>query len=243
MMDTKKPVQVRVENQVMQICLNRPEDENRINREAMQMIEQALKRADEDADIRVVVLRGDRRNFCSGGRVEAGCSQEEKDRYSEAIRNMQRKLTEIRVPVIAAVEGDCVAGGNDLLASSDIAIARKGVKFGFPEILHGGFPVMVMINTIDVIPKKRLLPAFYGGELFGTDEALAYGLVTAVVEAESFEDELQRYIDMIVSKPARQIEMGRRAYYKMCPMSYEERVEYGVDTLDAVLKEQDRYGA
>ena len=242
-METKKPVEVTVKDHVMQIHLNRPEDENRINREAMQMIGQALERADQEADIRIVVLRGNKQHFCSGGRVDAGSSKEEKDRYSQAIRDMQRKLMEIRTPVIAAVEGDCVAGGNDLLASSDIAIARKGVKFGFPEILHGGFPVMVMINTIDVIPKKRLLPAFYGGELFGTEEAMAYGLITCVAEEEAFEETLQYYLDMILSKPALQIQMGRKAYYRMCPMDYEARVAYGTETLEAVLKEQARYEA
>lgn len=113
-METKKPVEVTVKDHVMQIHLNRPEDENRINREAMQMIGQALERADQEADIRVVVLRGNKQHFCSGGRVDAGSSKEEKDRYSQAIRDMQRKLMEIRTPVIAAVEGDCVAGGNDL---------------------------------------------------------------------------------------------------------------------------------
>ena len=48
---------------------------------------------------------------------------------------------------------------------------------------------------------------------------------------------------MILSKPALQIQMGRKAYYRMCPMDYEARVAYGTETLEAVLKEQARYGA
>lgn len=241
-MEMVKSVNVTVREGVMYIQLNRPEDENRINREAIELIGAALERADTDETVKVVVLRGNKEYFCSGGRVDPGCSQEEKDKYAQAIRNMQQKLMEIKAPVIAAVEGDCVAGGNDLLASADIAVAKKGVRFGFPEILHGGFPVMVMINTIDVIPKKRLLPAFYGGELFGTEEALAYGLITCVAEEEKFEDTLKHYIDMIVSKPARQIRLGRQAYYHMVPMNYEERVAYGSETLGNVLKEQAQYG-
>ena len=241
-MEKEKPVNVDVRDGVMYVQLNRPEDENRINREAIELIGAALERADTDEVVKVVVLKGNKEHFCSGGRVDPGCSQEEKDKYAQAIRNMQQKLMEIKAPVIAAVEGNCVAGGNDLLASADIAVAKKGVRFGFPEILHGGFPVMVMINTIDVIPKKRLLPAFYSGELFGTDEALAYGLITCVAEEEKFEDTLKYYIDMILSKPAQQIKMGRQAYYHMVPMNYEERVDYGSETLGNVLKEQEKYG-
>ena len=144
------------------------------------------------------------------------------DRYAEAIRNMQRQLMITSAPVIAAVEGDCVAGGNDLLVSADIAVAREGVRFGFPEILHGGFPVMVMINTIDQIPKKNLLPAFYGGELFGTREALQYGMITCAVKEENFDSTVQKYIDMILDKPKEVITMGRKAYYAMCPLNYEK---------------------
>lgn len=229
---------VTVENGVMTVRLNRPEDANRITTQSMQAIIAAVHQADEDPAVRSIVLCGDKQNFCCGGRVDPAATKAEKDAYSAAIIEMQEALRGSRVPILAAVEGDCLAGGNDLLACSDIAIARKGVHFGFPEITYGAFPVMVMVNTVDVIPQKRLLPYFYTGDLFDADTALSFGMLTEVVEEEDFWPTVQRYTRRLAESPAQALAIGRRAYLGMCPLSPKERVAYGNQVLREVWKEQ-----
>lgn len=237
-MESQKPCIVTVENHTMMIKINRPEDANRIDTESMRLIAAALDEANLRQDIKCIVLTGDRNNFCCGGRVDPFCSQEEKDAYSESLCDMQRKIMHTNAPVVAAVEGNCIAGGNDLLACADIAVAREGVMFGFPEITYGAFPVMVMINTIDIIPRKKLLPYFYTGELFDAQAALSYGMLTEVVSGEEFWPAVQRYVDAIVRQPLKTLALGRRAYLDMLPLGYEKRVALGRSVLRNVWKEQ-----
>lgn len=237
-MENQKPCIVTVENNAMIIKINRPEDANRIDTESMQMIAAALDEANSRQDVKCIVLTGDRDNFCCGGRIDPNCSQEEKEAYSESLRGMQQKIMYANAPVIAAVEGNCIAGGNDLLACADIAVAREGVMFGFPEITYGAFPVMVMINTIDIIPKKKLLPYFYTGELFDAQAALGYGMLTEVVDDEQFWPAVQKYVDAIVRQPLKTLSLGRRAYLDMLPLGYEKRVALGQSVLQNVWKEQ-----
>lgn len=237
-MENQTPCIVSVNDQVMTLKLNRPEDGNRITTKSMNLISEAIDSANLDPDIKCILITGDKNNFCCGGRFDPNCTQEEKDAYTTAISTMQEKLLNAKAPVIAAVEGNCIAGGNDLLACADIAIAREGVKFGFPEITYGGFPVMVMINIMDLIPKKKLLPYFYTGELFEAKEASEYGMVTAVASDENFWPAVQKYIDALKIQPLATLSIGRRAYLGMLPLTIEERRTFGTEILQSVRKEQ-----
>lgn len=237
-MDKQKACIVTSDQGVMTIRLNRPEDANRINTQAMQIITSAIETADSDPDIKCILLTGDHNNFCCGGRIDPASSPEEKDAYSAAIRNMQQRLMHASVPLIAAIEGNCTAGGNDLLACADIAVAREGVSFGFPEITYGAFPIMVMINTIDLIPKKRLLPYFYTGELFDARTALSYGMLTEVTDEEHFWPTVNRYVSAILKQSPRTLSVGRQTYLSMLPASYDERVALGQKALQQIWKEQ-----
>ena len=74
-------------------------------------------------------------------------------------------------PLIAAVEGNCFAGGHSIVAKADIAVARKGVLFGFPEILRGAFPIMVQVPLVNLIPKKKFLAQLFTGDNITAEEA------------------------------------------------------------------------
>lgn len=229
------PVLVEKRDSVVILKFNRPDDQNRVTQESLKALTAALDEIEADSAARVLILAGNRDCFCGGGRIDASSSEAEKDSFSAGIRDVQRRLTKLRIPVIAAVEGDCLAGGNDFLAAADIAVAREGVLFSFPEVLHGTFPVMVMIRTIDVLPKKKALACFYTGEPLSAQEALAYGMITCVVDDAKFWETVMHYATAIASKDATMISMGRRAYYDMLPLTYNDRVEYGRVMLSRVL--------
>ncbi len=229
---------VSQKNASLILRLNRPEDSNRTTTEMLNSITAAVRSANEDDSIHCIVITGNERHFCCGGRVDPAASEEEKSAYSKAITDMQQSLSDSSVPILAAVEGDCTAGGNDLLALSDIAVARKGVHFGFPEITYGSFPVMVMVNTIDVIPQKRLLPFFYTGELFDAETAFRLGMLTEIAAPEDFWDRVHHYTEILAAIPRATLAVGRKAYYGMCPLSITERKAFGDRVLREVWKEQ-----
>lgn len=225
------PLLVTIENEVvMKIKINRPQEKNGLNWEALELLADGYERAIHDPKIRVIVITGDNNYFHTGGRVNAK-DPEEQVRYANGIERMQRLQDELTVPLIAAVSGDCLKGGMGLLADADLAIARKGVHFGFPEVRMGGVPMMVMASTIS-LPKKMSLEAYYSSEYFSAEDALRMGLVNCVVPDEEFWPTVERYVQMIVDKPRRLIELTRQAYYSMSELpSKEKRKEYAMEVL------------
>jgi len=240
-MKSENPILVEINDCVMKITINRPEDKNRIDRHACDRISAALECANERQDVKVVVITGNHDYFCTGGRVDANGAQDEQDKYIKAVADMQKALNRVKVPLIAAVEGDCTAGGHNIVIQSDIAIGRKGTTYGFPEINRGGFPMFSLLNVIDTIPKKKLLYACYTGKVYSAEDAVEYGILTRAVPEEEFWPAVSEVVDQLRSKPRELITIGRSAYYAMNPMTDEERNRYAEAALVDVLKVQSRY--
>lgn len=240
-MKKEAPVLVDIKDHVMTIKINRPEDKNRIDRYTCDSISEALKSVDSNPEVNVVVITGNHDYFCTGGRVDATGAQDEQDKYIQAVADMQKALNHVAVPLIAAVEGDCTAGGHNIVIQSDIAVGRKGTVYGFPEVKRGGFPMFSMLNVIDTIPKKQLLYACYTGEAYTAEKAVEYGILTCAVEEEEFWPTVNSIVDQIKTKPRDLISIGRSAYYAMAPMDDKERNTYAKAALVDVLEAQSRY--
>ncbi|MDD3251707.1 MAG: enoyl-CoA hydratase/isomerase family protein [Lachnospiraceae bacterium] len=240
-MNSENLILVEIKDHVMTITINRPEDKNRIDRYTCDEISKALGTVNQNPDINVVVITGNHDYFCTGGRVDATAGQDEQDKYIKAVADMQKALRGVAVPLIAAVEGDCTAGGHNIVIQSDIAIGRKGTIYGFPEVKRGGFPMFSMLNVIDTIPKKKLLYACYTGETYTAEDAVEYGVLTYAVEEEEFWPTVLEVVDQIKTKPRDLISIGRSAYYAMNSMDDEERNRYAKGALVDVLEAQSRY--
>lgn len=225
----------------MTITINRPEDKNRLDRHACDGITSALISANGNQDIHVVVVTGNHDFFCTGGRVDATGAQDEQEKYIQATADLQKALSTMQIPLIAAVEGNCTAGGHNLVIQADIAVGRKGTQYGFPEVKRGGFPMYSMLNVIDTIGKKQLLYACYTGEPYSAEDAVNYGLLTCAVEDEAFWPTVNRIVDAVKDKPRDLISIGRKAYYAMKPMNDAERNIYAKKALVDVLEAQSRY--
>lgn len=218
------------------LTLNRPEDQNRIDSGAMEALSAGLDLVDDNPDIAVIVLTGNAEYFCSGGRVDPAASDADKARYSRAITTLHERLAQARPPVIAAVSGHCRAGGMAILAGTDVAIAADDVSFGFPEINHGGFPVMAMASALPLLPPKIAFDLFYTGRDMTAQEAAQIGIVSRLVPRDAFTRTVSEYVDAIAARDHETMALGRRAYHAMVPMSAESRMAYGREILKAVLK-------
>ena len=219
------------------ITTNRPEEHNRNNFEVYERSWEVYEELADDPDLRVVVVTGVGKYFCTGGQVNAA-DPEEKERYQVAVDRYLKAKTLLKVPVIAAVNGECMAGGMNTLMSADLAVAVDTATFGYPEIKRGGFPATAMVTAMEYMPSKLLLQYFYSGEVFGADTALRMNLVNEVVTQSEFWPTVERYIDMLVSKPAPLIKIGKMAYTGMKKLPLQERSAYAKAVLKQVLDEQ-----
>jgi enoyl-CoA hydratase len=230
-------IEARREGQALVVTLRRPEHENKIDRATMDEISAAFDSADSDPSVRCVVLTGSSGFFCTGGQIDGfpGGAADPQLAFARAFTALQARMRQSRVPVVAAVNGHCLAGGMSLLAACDVAVAAEDVRFGFPEINAGLFPMLAMAVARYQLPPKVLFELFYTGKQIDAVDALALHLVTAVVPPGQMEDAVSQWVEALTAKSATALCIGRRAYAAMESMNLGAALEYAETTLVALL--------
>ena len=144
------------------LTLNRPEKRNALNDALVAALKNALREADENQDLRSIVIRGAGKDFCSGADLEAlqkiaTASYEENLDDARNLADLFSLIRKVRVPVIAAVHGRALAGGCGLATGCDLVLATKTARFGYPEVKIGFVPAMNMITNA-VTPISAVVP-------------------------------------------------------------------------------------
>ena len=145
---------------------------------------------------RVVVFRGAGEAFCSGLDLQvlqgmAGRTAVEHRADAERIARLFRTLYELPIPTIAAVHGAAIAGGTGLATICDFTLAVPGAKFGYTEARIGFVPALVSAFLALQIGDKRSRDLLLTARLFDAAEAYRLGLVSAVIEPEQLDAQVQ----------------------------------------------------
>ncbi|ADI04209.1 enoyl-CoA hydratase [Streptomyces bingchenggensis BCW-1] len=173
------------------LTLNRPEAKNALSLPMLVGLHDGWAQADEDDDIRSVVLTGAGGVFCAGMDLKAlaggdgMAGQHYRDRLKadpdlhwKAMLRHHRP----RKPVIAAVEGHCVAGGTEILQGTDIRVAGHGATFGLFEVRRGLFPIGgSTVRLARQVPRTHALEMLLTGRPYTAEEAARIGLIGRVV--------------------------------------------------------------
>ena len=229
----KDMVLIEKKNDVMSIQLNYPEIRNGMNWQMMKCITDAYELAQNSEEIKVIVIMGSGGFFNTGGVVNRD-DPEEKAKYNEELARMCETRDKLELPVIAAVNGECSAGGMMQLAAADLAVALDSAMFGFPEAKHGSFPMLVMVPTISVMSRKKALESFYTGELFDAYEAERMGFLNKVTSEADFWPAIQYYIDKITAMDKEIMRIGRRTFKQMINLPESMRNECGMKSLKEI---------
>ncbi len=180
-------LQFELTNHVAVITLNRPDKRNAINRELSDALMAALQRVRDDTDIRVAILTG------AGGTFSAGADLKERAAGGRAADNTVASVIEfnpaarfstipMEKPLIAAIDGYCLAAGLELSLTCDIRICTPTAKLGLPEIIRGFFPGGGGPQRIArAIPQSMAMEMILSGDPIDADTALQCGLVSRVV--------------------------------------------------------------
>jgi enoyl-CoA hydratase len=220
--DATDAIEFVVHERVARITLNRPEKRNALTPPMIQSLHDALIEADARTDINVIVLQGAGRDFCAGydltgvyaglkGEAERTAPEEAAVEYRsstgtfdndcwslEFTQRQTMALFDLHKPVIAKVQGNCLAGGTDLALMCDMVVAADDAKIGFPATRANGTPPNHMwVYHVGPQWAKRLLMT--GDTLSGRDAA-RIGLVLDSVPAAGLDhavDELARRISHV----------------------------------------------
>ena len=185
---------VEQDGNVVTVTLNRPEARNALSAELLAELARTWAWIDARPDVWVAILTGAGGNFCAGadlkrmhtGEREAEQADDTVDRLVNGSETAWRGLLRhhrLTKPLIAAVEGFALAGGTEILQSTDIRIAGRSAVFGLAEVRWGLFPLGgSTVRLRRQIPYTQAMDMLLTGRKITAEEALAMGLVGRVVE-------------------------------------------------------------
>ncbi|HVF50181.1 MAG TPA: enoyl-CoA hydratase-related protein [Pyrinomonadaceae bacterium] len=234
-MEETSPLLYSVEGAVALITLNRPEKRNALNDALISELKDALRRADEDKGVRVVVITGAGADFCSGADLSAlqkisESSITENLEDAQSLMELFVLIRRVRVPVVAAVRGRALAGGCGLATACDIVLAAAAARFGYPEVKIGFVPAMVMAILRRNVSEKRAFELITRGAEISAGEAERIGLINHVFDDETFEAEVEKYIAGFERVSRSAVVLTKRLLYHMDGLTFDAALQSGVET-------------
>ena len=218
---------------IAQITLNRPEKRNALSPELISALREAIDRSATDPAVRVVVIAGAGRDFCSGADLggldkaaEAGVLSHLAS--AQTMADLFLAMRRHPHPIIAAVKGRALAGGCGLATACDLILASDTAQFGYPEVKIGFVPAMVMAILRRNIGEKRAFELIAAGEIIGAAEAHSIGLINRVYPEAEFDTRAEEYVRSLAAKSASAITLSKRLLYHMDGMTFEAALQAGV---------------
>src|SRR4029079_2334565 len=199
-MNADKSVLYSVEGAVARVTLNRPEKRNALNDAVIAGIKDGLKKASKDQRVRVVVISGAGKDFCSGADLAAlqkiaNASVAENSEDARLLLELFLLIRQLPIPVVAAVTGRALAGGCGLATACDVVLAASSARFGYPEVKIGFVPAMVMAILRRNVSEKQAFELITTGDEIRAEEAKQIGLINQVFDDETFSTDLDDYLE------------------------------------------------
>ena len=185
----------------MRLTLNRPAKLNAMNAELRDSLGSAIEDAATDPAVRVVVIKGSGRAFCSGYDLSEAAPRDAwgwRELLAEDVA-VTLAIWRCPKPVIAQVHGYALAGGLELAMACDLVVAAEDAQLGEPEIRFGSAPVTLLMPFL--IGQKKTRELLFTGDLVDGREAARIGLVNRAVPADRLDAEVELLADKLARVP------------------------------------------
>ena len=214
---------IEQKDRLLSVTLNRTED-NGVSDSMASALSQLLANAHETAD--AVVLRSAGPDFCTGRIRDAGTTPAASEAYSrrdeyDGIFGSYQAMRGAKVPIIGVIKGRCMGFGTAIASLCDVSFASDTATFNIPEIGHNVMPTMVMSAVYDRMSRNAILWMAYSTDFIDAQRALAYGLVSQVVPDAKLDAEVDRFADVLLSRPRPAI-LGLKEYLRVAPRMDEQ---------------------
>ena len=217
---------VELRGPVLWLTITREERRNAMSHGVLAGLAQAITQAQSDRSVRAIVLTGaGSKAFCAGADLQN--AQAFTTDYSEPHGHLAQLLRVAKasyVPLIARVNGACMAGGMGLLAMCDLAVASSHAVFGLPEVKVGVFPAQVLSVLQHLIPRRTLVEMCITGEPITSAQALEYGLVNYV--DDDVDAKLAWLLARMLDKSPAAVRRGLYTMKKVETMAFEESMAF-----------------
>jgi len=200
-------VLVEHDGPVLRLTLNRPDVRNAFDEEVIRALTAGAVAGAENQSVRVIVLAGNGKTFCSGADIgwmakAIAYSRQENLTEAEDMARMLERLDTLPVPVIGRIQGAALGGGVGLAAICDIVVAADDAVFALSEVRLGILPAVVAPYVLRKIGVSAAREFFLTGVRFDAARARQVGLVHDVVPADALDAAVARRVaDVLAASP------------------------------------------
>jgi enoyl-CoA hydratase/carnithine racemase len=229
----------RVEKNIAYFTINREPQRNAISLDAVTLFSKYLDNASADPNVRVILITGSgEKAFCSGADL-ASAADGKIEKGFKSYAGLLKKMAGYPKPVVAKVNGACMAGGMGLMLACDIVIAKNEATFGTPEVNVGLWPMMIGALIYRNVLRKKAMEMVLLGERLSAAQALELGLITRLVPSALLDDEVEKILQSLAAKSPIGMKIGKEAFYTMADMPFEEAVDYLSDKIQEIASTDD----
>jgi methylglutaconyl-CoA hydratase len=211
--------------QITLVTLNRPQRRNALTIELLNELVASIKVASDQADERVLILRGAGAAFCTGLDLKEAADQKKAHMTAELVAKALITLAETRLVTVAAVHGAAVAGGAGIMSACDFVVAAEKTKIGYPEIRRGLVAGLVMTFLRRQVGERNMRELVLGGELIDAERAREIGLVNRVVAPDQLMIEAQKFADSVLQGAPNALTQTKRLIEELWSTSVKEDVD------------------
>lgn len=220
------------------LTLNRPDKLNAMNNPLVSQLSAALRAAEDDPHVSVVVLAGAGRAFCAGadlgGEGRSGktplppTAREISARLDSTVR-FYGTIQRMDTPVIAAVQGYAMGGGANLAVSCDLVVAADNAVFGYPEVKLGMAAAGVAPGLVHQIGRKAAFELLTLCENIDAQRALAIGMVNRVVPVAELEATARAMAERLAGFDADALRLTKQLIRRAADLTFAQSLEAGRD--------------
>jgi enoyl-CoA hydratase/carnithine racemase len=226
------------------ITLNRPQAINAINEDIRQQLPRAIRDADEDPGVRVMVINGaGERGFCAGADVKGFGEPKSltEHRMSRVYGHWIDAFENAKKPIIASIHGYCLGGGLEIALACDIRIAAEGAAFALPEVSLGTMPgaggtqrlarVIGLGRAMDMLLSAERMPAAYAHQI---------GLISRLVPRDQLESATLALAELIGGHAPIAVMFAKEAMRKGTDPNLANGMKLEIDLLTMLMTTEDR---
>ncbi len=211
-MSAYETILTEIQGRVGLIRLNRPRALNALNSVMVAEIMDALDAFDADDSIGAIVLTGNERAFAAGADIKEMSQASAVGMLTNGYIDTFDRIRSIKKPVIAAVSGWCLGGGNELAMSCDMVVASESARFGQPEVNLGVIPGAGGTQRLTrAVGKALAMEIVLNDRRLTAQEALQFGLVNRVVPVERYLEEALELAQQIAARAPLAVRFGKEA--------------------------------
>ncbi|GAY07669.1 enoyl-CoA hydratase/isomerase family protein [Pseudonocardia sp. N23] len=215
-------------------------DRNLLDPAVMADLHDAISRADDDPDIRAVVLTGTADVFCGGLDVAQMQNDGNPVEFATALVTLLKLIPEVGTATVAAVNGDALASGFSIVCACDLVVATPQARLGTFEASVGIWPMIAQVPPLQRLLPRHALQNIITGVPFTADEALRFGAINRIVDASELGREA-RELAVAASGAGAALAAGRRSFYRYCDLSYQDALDDALLSFTAMFESADSH--